>query len=112
MYKGELMLTGGNDDVINNNGVMSRHLNLIAYGKTPEEVSGKVSKALDNITMTAGPDCCDAYKRDVSEVPALVRSKLNYPSFSFKLNYDDWEDIVAGASWKIELATGTTIVLQ
>lgn len=110
MYKGKLRLNGGSNGKVLQNGVEHSRLEIIAFGETKEDVIEKVSKCLDGIRMIA-PNCSADYERDVATIPELAKSKLEN-GFSFTLNYDDWDDIIAGATWGIGFAFDHVIVLQ
>jgi hypothetical protein len=121
MIRGKLTLRGGifgsgsnrRYDCFDYNGVIQRRLEFIATGETLEDVIAKIRKVLPEVKGVAGHGASERYSQEVAGLPMLAGERLDRGSFAFSLNFDDWEDLIAGASWEIDyFCESQTIILQ
>lgn len=117
MYRGELTLiggiTGGERDKYDYNGVIRNDLTFVVRGESKEIIRDKLRKALREVKGIAFKGACDRYNQEVAEIPMKAADKLEEDHFRFHLCYDDYEDLIAGATWRVELdPDAETIILQ
>lgn len=117
MYRGELTLIGGitegERDKYDYNGVVRNDLTFVVRGESKEAVRDKLRKALREVKGIAFKGACERYNQEVAGLPMKVAEQLEEDRFNFRLCYDDYDDIVAGATWRVELdPDAETIVLQ
>lgn len=121
MIRGKLTLYGGifglgecrRQDHFEYNGIIQRELEFIATGETLEEVAAKIRKVLPEVKGVAGPGASERYAKEVAELPMRAGEHLDRSRFAFSLNFDDWEDLIAGAMWEVNHFCDTqTIILQ
>lgn len=115
MYKGTLTLFGGtccgDSDAFHYNGIIEEKLTFVVTGDTPDTVREKLLKVLPNVKGVAFDGASDNYIRDLASLPVLAGERLDNQSFHFNLDYDDYDDLVAGASWKLERNDGNHVII-
>lgn len=114
MYKGELTLIGGITngarDQYDYNGIVKNDLTFIARGSR-EEIREKLRRALQEVKGIAFSGASEEYAREVKGLPKLVAAKLDEDSFRMRLNYDDYDDLIAGAQWQIGIDDDCDVIV-
>lgn len=114
MYKGELTLIGGiasgSRDHYDYNGIVKNDLTFVVRGSR-EEIREKLRKALREVKGYAFSGACEAYAKDVAALPMRVAEKLDQDGFSFSLNYDGYDNLIAGASWQIGIDDDSDVIV-
>lgn len=119
MFKGKLVLHGGvfgfgegrRCDHFEYNGVVQRRLEFIVQGESLQEIAEKLRKVLPDVKGIAGPGASERYRQEVAALPMKAAEQLDRTNFAFCLDFDDWEDLIAGASWKVDPFDDSNVII-